>query len=1448
METAKLIMPISINSGSRRANAGADQAILDAIEATRALKFGAAPDSYALNEDETFTQSAPGVLANDLDPGSGADFGISTLGSITSEQGVTVTLAADGSFDFPSAGVFGYLTSQQTQTDTFAYSVTDGLSHSSIATVTLTVQGINDAPTLAAIGNVTVNEDAVEQIIDLTGIGAGAGESQDLLVTATSDTPGLIPQPEVVYTSPNATGSLKYTPVANESGTAEIVVTVADGGLDGDLGTPDDNDAINRTVVIVVKAVNDPPTLDALDDLEIDEDAPLQTIQLAGIDAGPLETQTLRVTATSDNTNLIPDPAVTYTSANPTGSLTFTPVADQSGTATITVTVEDAGLDNDLATTADNETFIRTYVCNIKAINDPPTLDALDDLEIDEDAPLQTIQLAGIDAGPLETQALRVTATSDNTDLIPDPAVTYTSANPTGSLTFTPVADQSGTATITVTVEDAGLDNDLATTADNETFIRTYVCNIKAINDPPTLDALDDLEIDEDAPLQTIQLAGIDAGPLETQALRVTATSDNTDLIPDPAVTYTSANPTGSLTFTPVADQSGTATITVTVEDAGLDNDLATTADNETFIRTFVVIDKAINDPPTLDALDDLEIDEDAPLQTIQLAGIDAGPLETQALRVTATSDNTDLIPDPAVTYTSANPTGSLTFTPVADQSGTATITVTVEDAGLDNDLATADDNATISRTVIVIGKAINDPPTLDALDDLEIDEDAPLQTIQLAGIDAGPLETQTLRVTATSDNTNLIPDPAVTYTSANPTGSLTFTPVADQSGTATITVTVEDAGLDNDLATTADNETFIRTFVVIDKAINDPPTLDALDDLEIDEDAPLQTIQLAGIDAGPLETQALRVTATSDNTDLIPDPAVTYTSANPTGSLTFTPVADQSGTATITVTVEDAGLDNDLATTADNETFIRTFIVIDKAINDPPTLDALDDLEIDEDAPLQTIQLAGIDAGPLETQTLRVTATSDNTNLIPDPAVTYTSANPTGSLTFTPVADQSGTATITVTVEDAGLDNDLATADDNATISRTVIVIGKAINDVPTLDPLNAIALDENAAEQTIVLGGIDSGGGEGQLVRITASNGNPELLSQPVVSYTEGDESGTLKFTPLTGQVGVAAITVHLEDSGPDGSFSSSEDNALATYELRIGVGVTSFTVEGGKLNLRLREAGQEVLFRETMTGFSLELSPGLWFGTDTGAVTGADSNVLTFDSSMSVPTIELVGDTTNSLLFADSSAWRMGSTVSEPTRFLRSVETAADSSRRVYLDWQRDWQNVIDSSDITNDGIVSAFDALVLINEVARGSVTNLLTGQLENPLNLAQWPGTYYDQNGDGIASTLDALRVLNRLAVIDNGTAEGEEVAVALVTSVEPKPSKSAVVPYSGWSEGFDADAMLLAQFEGSTDSFEQWPVVVENPKMKDHDGKDADQQQAVDVAMVHLLNEMGWLS
>jgi len=424
--------------------------------------------------------------------------------------------------------------------------------------------------------------------------------------------------------------------------------------------------------------------------------------------------------------------------------------------------------------------------------------------------------------------------------------------------------------------------------------------NTPIVNQPPTLSAITNLTINENAGLQTVSLSGITSGATnENQTLAVTAVSSNTGLIPNPTVNYTNGNTTGSLTFTPATNGNGTATITVTVNDGGTSNSNVTQA--------FTVTVNAVNQPPTLNALTNLTINENAGLQTVKLSGITSGAAnENQTLTVTAVSSNTGLIPNPTVNYTNANTTGSLTFTPATNGNGTATITVTVNDGG------TSNSNVTQAFTVTV--NAVNNQPTLNAITNLTINENAGLQTVKLSGITSGAAnENQTLTVTAVSSNTGLIPNPTVNYTNANTTGKLTFTPVANGNGTATITVTVTDGGTSNSIVT--------RTFTVTVNAVNQKPTLNAISNLTINKNAGLQTVNLSGITSGAAnENQVLTVTAVSSNTGLIPNPTVNYISANSTGSLTFTPVVNKTGTATITVTVKDGGTSNNIVT--------RTFTV----------------------------------------------------------------------------------------------------------------------------------------------------------------------------------------------------------------------------------------------------------------------------------------------------------------------------------------------------------------------------------------------------------------------------------------------------------------------------------------------------------------------------------------
>ena len=68
---------------------------------------------------------------------------------------------------------------------------------------------------LTGRADATINEDASAQVVTLTGISAGVGDVQPLRVSATSADPILIPNPQVTYASPSATGTLSYRPQAN---------------------------------------------------------------------------------------------------------------------------------------------------------------------------------------------------------------------------------------------------------------------------------------------------------------------------------------------------------------------------------------------------------------------------------------------------------------------------------------------------------------------------------------------------------------------------------------------------------------------------------------------------------------------------------------------------------------------------------------------------------------------------------------------------------------------------------------------------------------------------------------------------------------------------------------------------------------------------------------------------------------------------------------------------------------------------------------------------------------------------------------------------------------------------------------------------------------------------------------------------------------------------------
>ncbi|MFX1263124.1 MAG: Ig-like domain-containing protein, partial [Promethearchaeota archaeon] len=211
----------------------------------------AVDDSFGTDEDVLLNVAAPGVLINDIGDGLTADL----------EAG-----PSSGGLSFYDDGSFQYIPFPNFNgVDTFTYSMTDGFTVSNIATVTITVNAVNDAP-VGIDDSYAIDEDTP---LDVVAPGILENDSDidgDSLVSVIVDAPL---HGSVVL---NADGSLNYIPDADWYGTDYFTYQAFDGT---------DYSGI-VTVTIEVSAVGDAPR--AQDDFYItDENVPLIIDALSGV-------------------------------------------------------------------------------------------------------------------------------------------------------------------------------------------------------------------------------------------------------------------------------------------------------------------------------------------------------------------------------------------------------------------------------------------------------------------------------------------------------------------------------------------------------------------------------------------------------------------------------------------------------------------------------------------------------------------------------------------------------------------------------------------------------------------------------------------------------------------------------------------------------------------------------------------------------------------------------------------------------------------------------------------------------------------------------------------------------------------------------------------------------------------------------------------------------------
>ncbi len=499
-----------------------DQALTQAeLQGLHAAGVG----GYAVNEDGVLAvASAQGVLFNDTDVDGP---GLSAVLVSGPANAAAFTLNADGSFTYTPNGNFN-------GTDSFTYRASDGSLDSNIATVTIIVNAVNDAPVISSDGagptaavNAAENQTAVTTVTSTDVDGGTAVYS----IVGGAD--------QALFSIDSATGLLTFdtapdfeTPIdAGGNNIYDVTVQVADGNGGTDA----------QAIAVTVTNVNEAPVISS------DGAGPT-----AAVNAAENQTAVTTVTRTDvDGGTAVysivggADQAL-FSIDSATGVLTFdtapdfeTPI-DAGGNNIYDVTVQVAD--------GNGGTDTQAIAVTVTNVNEAPTTSTVALTPIAEDSGPRLITqaellgaAADVDGHALTASGLTISTGSgglvDNND---------------GTWTYTPAADDDTSASFSYTVTDGSL-----------TAAGTAALDITPVNDAPTTSLVTLTAIIEDSGPRSITQAELLGGTTDIDGPTLVANG----LSIGTGIGGLVDNNDGTWTFTPAVDDESSVTFAYTVTD-----------------------------------------------------------------------------------------------------------------------------------------------------------------------------------------------------------------------------------------------------------------------------------------------------------------------------------------------------------------------------------------------------------------------------------------------------------------------------------------------------------------------------------------------------------------------------------------------------------------------------------------------------------------------------------------------------------------------------------------------------------------------------------------------------------------------------------------------------------------------------------------------------------------
>ena len=1143
------------------------------------------PDQGSTTENAVLTVPvANGVITSGLAP-AGADtdvdgdslsvsavsFGATpgAIGTPLVAANGSLTLNADGSYSYAPNAAANALDAGESVQDVFTYTVSDGKGGTAQTTLTITVTGTNDAPTVVAdtnrgpednplAGNVLAND--VDP--DVEPLSVASFSVTGVPGTFTAGSTATIPGVGTLLIQAN--GDYTFTPVANFNGTVPQVSYVATDGTANSSSTlslviDPVNDAPAGTNKLLTTAEDTPITITAADFGFSDPDLG-DTLAAVRIDTLPA-TGTLTL-------NGVAIPAGTLVSVADinAGRLSYAPGANLNGEslAGFNFSVQDSGSPALFDPVPNRLSF------SVTPVNDPPV--ANDDSATTPINQAVTVNVKANDSDPDNT-ASQLSVSNP----VVNPAQGSAVVNPDGTITFTPANNFTGAATITYTLTDpAGL---------TDTAVITVTVGA---NTPPT-GADTARTILEDGSYTLLSgdfgFADADAGQTLTAVRIDTLPGNGTLTLNGVAVTAGQVIPVaaitaGQLRMAPDANENGNnyASFGFSVQDNAGAFDAAP--------NTFTLNVTPVNDPPT-GADKTLTTAEDTPITVTAadfgFSDVDAGDtLSAVRIDVLPASGSLTLNGAPVtagtvVTVADIN-AGLLRYVPVANANGAplATFDFSVQDSTLLFDAAP--NRITLNVTPVndapsgvdkVLSGTEDTPVTITAADFGFTDPDVG-DTLAAVRIDVLPA-TGTLALNGTPVTAGTV----VSLADIN-AGLLRYTPVLNANGAvASFDFSVRDSGSPA-LFDVAPNRISISL-----AAVNDPPV--ANDDSATTPINQPVTVNVKANDTDPDNTPA-QLTVSNP----VVNPAQGTAVVNPDGTITFTPAANVTGPVTITYTLTDPSGASDTATVTVNvgantpptgadvtrtiaEDGSYTVLASDLGFADADAGQTLSAVRIDSLPAKGTLQLNGVNVvlgqtisvAAINAGQLRIApAANDNGNAysnftfsVQDNAGAFDTAPNTFTLNVTPVNDAP-----------SGADKTVSTAEDTP---YTVSAADFGFTDPDVGDTLAVVRIDSLPVTGTLQLNGANLAVGQ----TVTVAEVNAGLLryvppansfGTPLANFTFSvrDPGGLFDVAP--NQLNITVTPVNDNPvANPD--QGSTTENAVLTVPVANGV-ITSGLAPAG------------------------------------------------------------------------------------------------------------------------------------------------------------------------------------------------------------------------------------------------------------------------------------------